>query len=180
MLILMFAIGPLIAMTGCGSGDSNPNGGNPKPWTVWFSNPSEYATNDLRVAQRETPFGIVIPSYVPQDFSQFPVIQGRAKNQFDDHEPVTITYERKGNSPLQIREFNMIMAESLSGNTTQLNYDGTAVTEGEDTTLLFQKTGIVPVSSLSYAWNKNGIHFSVTVDDYQRDEVRQVIESMVK
>ena len=78
-MLLAVAIACLALTTSCRPDTAEGQWDSQQLWTVWFSDPKEYATTDIRVAQKETPFTIILPTYVPDGFDPLPTIQGRAK-----------------------------------------------------------------------------------------------------
>lgn len=166
----------------CGYGQPGTKGDSARPWTVWFTNPREYATNSLDVAQRETPFTIVLPTHVPADLAPLPIIQGRAKSDFDNTVPVRISYRRGDTELVIIEESNMTFPiSSPSDNRSRyLDYSGTQVLEFETTWLWPRDGAIVDVPAFIYSWNKGGVHFLVDIIEYDRDEARKIVESLIK
>jgi hypothetical protein len=65
------------------------------PQTYWLSE-TYYRTNVLEVAQEQTPFTIVLPTYLPSNLDPAPYIEGYAKDYFEDDDPLSIMYYSKG------------------------------------------------------------------------------------
>jgi hypothetical protein len=184
-LLLIVEVLLCIALAACSSYDSEQQQGSSKPYTVWFTNPSEYHTNVLSVAQAETPFIIILPSYLPEDISHTPHLGGRAKSEFDDTYPVTIIYknQRTDNDLINIDEYNLnITTLPSSKEISYLRYLDTQVLEQASSGVTFAGDGktTIPTAFYEYSWNRNGLHYDVKVTDHDRDEARKIIESMIK
>jgi|WetSurMetagenome_2_1015567.scaffolds.fasta_scaffold74020_2 hypothetical protein len=149
---------------------------SPTYWTTWYSNPKNYATTDFKIAQNNTPFTIVVPSYLPGDIKTLPIYQGRAKSNFIDDEPVTISYYCKGSAMVIINEYNYTVDNFFADNSTYLMYGQVRVME--DPMTLISKN-VTTIRGYFYEWNKNGANFRVTVSDQDKSEGRKVIESMI-
>jgi hypothetical protein len=172
----------LMSALACENKTQNPP--EPEPdTTIWFSDPDSYRTNVLDVAQAETPFTIVLPTYVPNDIIPFPYIEGLAKSDFRDDLPVRIMYYRARyvSSPIYIEESQgarEIIPSSDSA--THLTISGIGVVEDES--LQISATDIEtlsPVPCLMYSRNRDDIHYRVVIFIYQRDEARKIVESMI-
>jgi hypothetical protein len=172
-----------LALAACSAHNTEQRPGFTRPYTVWWSNPREYNSNVLSVAQAETPFTIILPSYLPAGIYQTPHFAGPAQEEFDDNDSVRITYKRQRNGD------DLIIIEETSKNITTypgenyiyLMYLNTEVLEEKRTLLSFTGDGkSINVTGYLYAWNRNGLHFAVTVAEYERDEARKIVESMIK
>ena len=113
---------------------------NTETETIWFE--VGYRTNDVEVAQQETPFNIVLPTYVPDDLDPVPYIEGRSKDYFRDDWPITILYYkcepdpddenmRYATTPLWIEESNREITALPSGDSVYLTISGIEVLEEE-------------------------------------------------
>jgi hypothetical protein len=175
---IVASLGIMVACLGNQAGSGNSS----RPWTVWFQNPKEYATNDLEVAQRETPFTIILPKYVPEDVSNMPIFQGRAKIDFQNNVPVKISYKMKGTDSLIIEETQKtIIVLPTSDNTSRyLEYDNVQILEQDSEWSFPTNNGTIKVPRHIYNWNKDGISFDVLVLGHERAEARKVVDSMVR
>jgi hypothetical protein len=170
---------PIVA-TSC----SHENISNSNSDIFWFTDPPDvFHTNDLQRAQKEIPFTIVLPNYLPNDFSPCPyMIEGPLGASVEDTINVRITYQEKSISDYAI----FIDEQNTSFNTNIMDSDGTWFTiagvqifEGEfDSEKLFSSETQI-VMGLYYKWNQNGIDINVDFLGFEQNEARKVIESMV-
>jgi len=132
----------------------------------------------LSVAQQETPFTIVLPKYTPNDLLPFPVLQGTVKSEFKDNRPIRIMYYRSGEdfNPILIEEYNIFITRQPSDGFSYISISDVEVLE-ESTTMAKDITNFVP--SYNYSWNYHNTHYNVMIAEYQREECRKVIESMI-
>jgi hypothetical protein len=182
-LYLIILVLICLTLTGCRSDNTELLPGSIRPYTVWFSDPRDYNTNILSVAQAETPFTLVFPSYLPEGINPFPQIAGRAREEFDNEESVTITYKgaKSGDDMIIIEEYNLTYNVLPNDEDTYLSYSNIQVLEQESNGLDFNSEGkLITVVGYHYDWNMNGISFGVTVYEYERDEARRIVQSMIE
>jgi hypothetical protein len=150
-------------------------------FTEWFSDPKGYAINDIEIAQKETPFEIVLPRYLPDDIHDLPVITGFAGDDFNCNYPVNISYRRSGKGGIEIKEYCNYPVSQISGNLTELLYSGVKVFEEVSKTIGFdQNEKVIYVPVIYYTWDNNKIHFEVSIVEYEIDESRKIIRSMIE
>jgi hypothetical protein len=184
LIIFFILILFTIQISSCRSTENDGNPVTPSPYTIWFSNPREYHTNVLAIAQAETPFTIILPTYLPEELDPYPDIEGRAKSEFVDLEPVTITYSRNksGYLPVSIMEYNMTMITTPSSDYEfeYLLYWDIQVLEKKTKAFSFHDSTAVDVLEFIYKWNQNGLHYIVCIPEFDREEARKIIESMIR
>lgn len=151
----------------------------PTVWTTWFENPKEYATTNLDVAQKETPFTIILPSYLPNDLNPIPVIQGRAKSEFFNEEPITINYYKNGGQIITILEYNMVMETVGENDSTLLVFENIEVLEMTTSRISVIEKKYSTEPGYVYNWNKGGVHFNLHIFEFPRNEGRNIVESMI-
>jgi hypothetical protein len=151
----------------------------PEFYTLWSEDSKSYRTNELNIAQQETPFKIVLPEYIPIDLTPYPFIQGTARSEFSDTRPISIMYYRSGESfdPILIEEYNIPMENHPSDNPTYLNILNVEVLE-ETTTMPKDITVLIPC--YIYSWNNDNIHYYIRIVEYPKEECRKIVESMIK
>jgi hypothetical protein len=152
-----------------------------QPQTYWTSKNS-YLTNILDVAQKETPFTIVLPSWLPSNLGPAPHIEGSSKAVFNDETPVRISYYVIGpeliTSPLYIEEYHKTGVLMDNGHTVVIG--GIDVREWETEGPWSEAPGKRSfVINMYYQWNKNGVHYELIAYTYSQDEVRRIVESMI-
>jgi hypothetical protein len=178
-----------LILAGCGAENPEQQTKTPRPITVWDDNHKAYYTNVVSVAQAETPFPIVLPSYLPADVIPGIYFRGRAKSEFIDDDPVEITFKRdrkEGDGgvieeSIIIEEYSEIQNFLHESDAISFTYLGTQVIEEKGSAMSMTGQGVAfSVSSHTYFWNKNGVQFVVTIISYETDEARNIIESMIK
>jgi hypothetical protein len=157
----------------------NTRNTTPTVWTTWFDNPKEFATNSLDIAQKETPFTIIVPSYLPNDINHMPVIQGRAKSNFLNEEPITINYYKNGSQKITILEHNMTMSTFGDNDTTLLVFDNVEVLEMTTSGISVIDNKYTSIPGYVYNWNKGGVHYNLHIFEFPRDEGRKIVDSMI-
>jgi hypothetical protein len=184
-IILLTVVLTCLIMAGCGSNNEK----TPRPYTVWWSNPKGYNTNVLSVAQKETPFTIILPSYFPADVIPVADISGLAKSEFNSEVPVSIQYKRHRQDgdrtmvepTIIIEEYSQIKDYLPDIDDIFLTFNDIQVLEMKNNAGLMNSKGMAfMVSSLIYSWNYKGIHYHVTTISYECDKARKIIESMVQ
>jgi hypothetical protein len=165
----------------CNSCNTQKPTNSSRYYTVWFSNPKEYRTNDITTAQKETPFTIILPIYLPKEFSTLPDFAGLAKKDFNNESPITITYQSYKRVPIVIEEYNEIHNVIPSAVvSTYLIYSDVQVLEQETQLMSIKDDQSTLVPGFIYTWNKNNVHFEVTIAEYGKEEAQKVIGSMIK
>jgi hypothetical protein len=179
MLMGLLSLGiVLVSSVACSPKIQSP----PPPDTIWFSNPNSYRTNVLDIAQKETPFTIVLPTYVPNDIIPFPYIEGLAKSDFRDDLPVRIMYytARYASNPIYIEESQGAKGTLPAGDYSYLAISGIEVLEDKtQSPWVTDPKTISFVQCLDYSWNKDDVHYYVSVYEYQPNEARKIVESMI-
>jgi hypothetical protein len=156
--------------------------------TMWFDDPPGFITRNLEIAQNETPFTIILPTYTPDDFILPPHIRGHLKeayNQSDIFSPalsIDITYYRSGQGfPAAIfREYNTSITQIPRREYTFFNIHGVEVLEHEYEQLMFSESETYFMPGFSYSWNFDGRHFRINIYEYEQDECRKIVESMIQ
>ncbi len=143
-----------------------------------------FNTNDLESIQKEVPFTIILPAYLPEDIGLYTyMLQGP----FNVGEGVllgTIEYQKQGSDEDIIIEeqnssFNIYSYPAADSESTYLDINGIKILEEKDPEELYPPN--TPTKyGFGYSWNKNGTDFSVTISGYDQDECRKIVESMIK
>lgn len=158
----LFGITLIASLLGCGTGNSSSNG-------------------VIEKLQKEVPYTIVTPKYLPRDMEAYPSrIGGPIKDpHFEDAVRISLTYyQKEGNNEIIIDEENAEINATPSGNFSAfLSINGINVLE-EIANLQIPGTNLI--NGFYYGWNQNGVHLTVRILGYDRDECRKVIESMIK
>jgi hypothetical protein len=174
-LFLAFFIGILFLvplLSSCGFGKSSKS--------AWVTDSNNYFhTNDVKRAQREVPFTIILPTYLPDDMDpNYPdQIDGPVKALNYHEVEIKITYI-KGDRSIYISEQNvkLVMAPTEELDPIYLDIAGTKV--------LRQKAQMAGSSGITeglvFDWNQNGLTFAVQVFSVSEEEAVKIIESMIK
>lgn len=182
LVIVLFVLSSLLC-AGCNSDNLSIRSGSTSPYTVWWNDPHEYNTNVLSIAQKQTPFSIVLPSYLPDDISPIPHFSGRALDEWDDDISLIVSYRniKPGSEMIIIEEYNVIITVVPGEDSEYLMFGDTQVLERRDTALSMDENDqFIDVDAYYYSWNSNGIHFDVSISDYDNEEARNVVRSMIE
>jgi hypothetical protein len=177
-IITLVAIYPAL-ITSCSINKAENNTG--KTFTVWWSDPDEYNTNVLSVAQEETPFTIILPEYLPDSIATGPIFSGPAKNEFKENASLSISYRGREGKSIEILEYSKKQSLPLNDDATHFYYLATEVVEIYFNEIDFNDNGstlFIPV--YAYNWNWNDIHVDVTIYNYECDEARNIVKSMIR
>lgn len=176
-ILLLINIVILAVTFSCGNNSSDSS----EFITIWFEDTHEYRTNNPEVAQNETPFTIVLPTYLPEDLTIHPFFEGHSKSAFRDDIPVRIMYYRHSEdfSYIYIREYNQVFEILPSDEGNYILFSEVKVLEQDIEIFVFSgDSNNIP--GFLYTWNRSDVHFEVEIYDYQRDIAREIIESMIK
>jgi hypothetical protein len=145
-------------------------------------------TSEIARVQKEVPFEIVIPAYLPKEkHTYLSAISGPTFNTIP-YESVYIglTYQEKGTDNLiWISEENRTSIPIPSNESSVFIYFTSIKVLEEETELIWPTSSEdtsepEALSGFHYAWNSKGIDFEVIICGYEKDECRKVIESMIK
>jgi hypothetical protein len=175
ILILIIALLLLTAFfSGCGAVKNSD--------TVWFIDPNgQFHTNDIKLAQREIPFTITLPSYLPNNIDPNQV---RIVGPFDEsYEPywngirIEISYVN-GDSRIYIDEKNVSLVMEPNNEAKPVYHDIVGIRVLQQTAQLAGSSGIT--EGLAYDWNYDKLTFSVQTFSISEEETFKIVESMVK
>ncbi len=137
--------------------------------------------------RKQVPFTIIVPSYLPDDVSPYPVgILGPGKGPSSDNSVmVGFGYTKSGTDAkfIDIYEENCEVAFHPSRpSSIYLDIAGTQVLEQESELALASKSpsGSATMRGYFYAWSRDGINCKVTIYGYGQGEGRRVVESMIR
>ena len=153
----------------------------------WTEYEGIFATKDFERAQKEIPFTIILPTYLPYDQQDdnIPDIQGPLKD-FQDHEriKVTVAYsvdiQKEKRGLILIYECNYIVSlvdDENDSDVYEYNPDLELITIGN-----------IPVIKTKDDWssdthyynfNSNNIYYLVEIHDIPVKECNKVVESMI-
>ena len=157
------------SFSGCGTADKKPF------WNVTNGN---FHTNDVKLAQAEIPFTIVLPKYLPGDLGldYLYQISGPVRKEGSTVTHIEIMF-RKGDKEIDIREENKIVewmpSEEL--NPVYTNIAGLQVLR--ENSHIFTDSGTV--EGRLFLWNQNEVNISVGVYAITKDEATKIVESMI-
>jgi hypothetical protein len=165
------------------------NGVSPSPTaslneSYWFEFNGRFSTYNLAKAQKEIPFPIIIPTYLPDERPQkpFPLIDGPLSNSRDDNKiNVYIEYSLSlgGNTIgyLNIEENNYpIIPED-----PELNPDYEyIVILGKKLIKTEANVGLGPGVIYFLNLNDQGVHWYIQAYNFSEDEAYKIVESMIK
>jgi hypothetical protein len=146
----------------------------------WIEYQGHYYTKNLEKAQRETPFPILLPSYLPnmEHKVYLPDIDGPLKQNQKGGIEINITYNLKlGSKPgiLIIHEStnsSSLGDVDLNPDLEQIKIQGISVVKTRD--------DWSPDTDAYYSFNSNNIYYTVETHYLQNDESNKIVESMIK
>jgi len=157
-----------------------------KQRVYWLVEPSgAIQTNDILRLQKEVPYHIVLPKYIPIELTEYPPYFIKGINSEDSSVLLIITYEAHSGPyrKIYIREDNSLISRDYSS----LADDGFVLWVFKETQI-FEKSSIhkglsdiekKEVIQRNYIWNWNSINFDCTIVDYDQNEARSIIKSII-
>jgi hypothetical protein len=139
----------------------------------------------VKSLQKQVPFTIIVPSYLPSGFYPEPLEIGTPTEGLNDSIGISFTYKKRGNPLNMINVFEQngtLIFHPSKPSSAFLNINGANVLE-EDIEIIDpqgeQKDEQI-LTGFFYAWNSENVNLQVTILGYEKEECRKVIESMVK
>jgi hypothetical protein len=146
----------------------------------WFvDEKGHFHTNDVKLAQEESPFIIVVPDYIPDLFGTDYLceITGLFKNPLSNYLEVKIQYWDE-NHQIYISEYNqksvMLPTEELE----PVNYEIAGIQVLRQIAQFLTSSGTI--EGLSFNWNTDGLTFEVEIFNIPEKEGIKIVESMIK
>lgn len=140
-------------------------------------------SSDIAMLQKEIPFSIVLPEYLPNDIRQYhPKVEGPIELS-DGSVWIRITYAVRGGS------MNTIILEEIGCSDANFRQNpdeeyieigGVKVSEMESESSIYPSTPTMTIRQIIYSWSRGGVCFVVTVYGYGREEAIKVIASMIQ
>ena len=137
-----------------------------------------FHTNDVNLAQREIPFTIVVPSYIPECFGNdyFYEITGPYINEFENTTDVKIRYA-KDDYDIYISEISRRITMMPNEELEPIYYDISGTRVLRQITQFITGTG--NIFGLGYYWNPDGLTFEVETFNISEEEGLKIVESMI-
>lgn len=153
--------------------------------TYWFEDTSgRIETNDIVRLQKEVPFTIVLPTYIPDELTIIPPGLYKSRGRYSpDDVWVNIFYSNPTTpNTINIDEVNSYMERVPSELTeyTYFNYGAIEVLEEKFLEYNPWSDEGTTWTVLAYTWDKDGINFQVDIRGYDQTEARKIIESMIQ
>jgi len=175
IFILIFVL--TILFTGCKSPIVTP---------YWEENENRFNTNDLARAQKEIPFPIIIPTYLPKNNPKkvFPDIEGPlSRFQDENNIEIIIRYGLDiGNylpGAVMIYESNCESYHGFSTGDTEYDPDLEQI-EIERILVVKTKDNFSAGFDAYYSYNSEDIYYNVETHGIPNEESNKIVESMVK
>lgn len=186
VLVLLAVCLALSQLSACAS--VNPSA--PTPTTYWNEDSSgSIQTNDITKLQKEAPFIFVLPEYLPDGLKSYQFDM----NMYKIDQVVNLQiyyYYLKGAKEIQIHEspppdlypqpLPTGFLAKMRPDYNSLELGGTEVLEKNSFDTIIRSGQKTEVSSFNYVWERNNIHFMVSILGYDQAESRKITESMVK
>ena len=171
-LIIVF-ISLLTFLLGCPQGSDEDY--------LWVVNSQGiFRTSDLERAQREIPFTIIVPEYLPDNLDPYSpyLIEGPVKGSSgNENIRVEVSYKAYGKPEIDIIENSekFLMLPNPDLDPVYLDIGGVQVLQQEA-----HMYGNPIIEGLHFDWNQSGRTFSVRIFEYSQDEGIKIVESMIK
>jgi hypothetical protein len=156
-----------------------PNNNTFNPNSFWVESKGFFQTNDLKRAQSEIPFKILLPTYLPEkrDYKNPSRISGSLDREKTSEFSITIQY---GNGEKQItvkqaKTFS-IMGANSGMDPAYINISGINVLRQKYTEFWDLNTQF---PALVFDWNQGDYAFTVDIFTYGQDEGVKIVESMI-
>jgi hypothetical protein len=134
----------------------------------------------VAIAQKNVPFRIVVPTYLPPNMKNYPIsISPPDKGTISDNSIIMgIRFAAKdSNNYILIYE----ESEDIIVNDVPSYYEEHVYLDINGIKVLEEKAGgFTIVENYDYNWNQNGVHFKTEIAGNNQAECRKVVESMVK
>jgi hypothetical protein len=141
------------------------------------TNKENVAGKVIAEVQKDVPFTIIVPSYLPRGISIVPAgISGPTANEIHASVVMGITYGNSSQKFVSVTEENVNISWVPTHPYVTYNINGVEVMS--QSVAIGSATKII--SGLMYVWNRNGIHFEVDVYGYDQTQGNKVVESMIK
>lgn len=148
-------------------------------------NISDNPLGDLEEMQKEVPFTIILPTYLPDDIGPYPyMVQGPFKRE-EETLLIKIEYQKQGGDSgyIYIEEQNssFYVNTDWASHPDRTYFDIMGVKVYEETTESVPYPPNEPIDyGFGYLWNKSGTDFLVDIFGYGQDECRKIVESMIQ
>ena len=145
---------------------------------VWFRDPNGlFHTTELKLAQNEIPFPIIIPTYLPSDIDYPCLIEGPYLSPISDGIKVNISYT-DGDKRIFISEQNDYQVKIPAPELEAVYLDIAGIKVLGQITHLYSVERTI--TGYSYHWNQNRLTFEVDVFFYSADEGAKIVKSMIE
>ncbi len=172
LTLILFLSLTLLVLTSCQVGsNSAPH---------WFvDNKGHFHTNNIKMAQKEIPFVIVVPDYIPDLFGPDYLyeITGPFKNSLPDTIEVEIQYVDE-NHQIYISEYSKKIIMLPNDEAEPVDYKIAGIQVLRQITQLIGSSGTN--EGLSFNWNTDELTFEVEIFNIPEEEGIKIVESMIK
>jgi hypothetical protein len=163
---------PALLLTSC-TRESTAN----KHWFV--DSNGHFHTNNVKLAQKEIPFTIIVPTYIPDLFvpDYLYEITGPFENTLSNYIEVDIQYTDNSHQ-MFISQFNKKIVMLPTEGLDPVNYEISGIQVLRQITSLIGESSTI--EGLSFNWNTDGFTFEVEIFGIPENEGAKVVESMMK
>ena len=181
IIVVMAVIAIDIFLFGCNP-EASVNGNTGKVWFV--DSDGVVQTNDLERLQRETPFEIVLPVYLPVELSDSPLTFTKEVGVYTDTDVrIQFTYTNYPTAKMiTIDETNYQhgWTPNYENNPVYFEIDGTEVLRETNNGYVRDGEIYVLVDVYFYTWYRNSVSYVVHIRGYSETESRKIMESMIQ
>jgi|GEM_PF-1662111 len=173
-IILVFII------LGCAQVSSNfPKQTNQNNEHYWFVDSNgHFHTNDVKMAQKEIPFTIIVPDYIPDIFgSNYSYeITGPFENPLSNYIEVKIQYIDEQHQ-IYISEYNKKVIMLPNDEAKPVYHDIIGIKVLQQQSFLYGSEDTI--EGLSFNWNIDALTFEVEIFNIPEEEGIKIVESMI-
>ncbi len=154
----------------------------------------KFRTYNLESAQKVVPFTLIVPTYLPSNLPENPLITGPLRGDCSENNEIKVdilyrsdiiqdSSNRTHVDFIRIYECNYpfdIGDPALNPDIEVIEIDGVEVEETGHDQGFFGPEGAFTFASYAYSWNYRGIYFVVEMNGYDHNEAVKVVESMIQ
>ena len=164
---------------GCGSQ------GEELPWFV--EEDGRFVTTDVARAEKEVPFSIVLPGYLPSNLSEDPWLVGYlTEARPDNRATVEADYYAEGgveNGLMWVHQSNyqrLVPDPAATPRLVEVGVAGVEIVEWREELGWLASRGPINTPGFVFMWSDNGVYFEVAIYGQDHSEALKVVESMIQ
>ncbi len=183
-LIIVFIIINLVLFAACAVSSQT----SPTPNIYWEGSGDLIETNDIARLQKELPFAMILPEYLPDKFESYKF--NMLYHKIGEFPTLKIEYYQINPNEINIMEgppqdgyprpLPPGLFAKIHPGYNSIELAGIEVLEKQVYGTVLRNTKNIEVSTYYYIWENNNLNFSCGIYGYDQIESRKIIESMIK